>query len=471
MDTDMQYLIQPRGAGFVFRMVTPPELVGLFCEWTNKPFGKEIKRGLATRQRALARKRRDLVLGEIRQLQLGASDAGKFSSATARDIRADLAKLRQMRGSEDAVEAMEGGLSDILYDADRRGVPLAKLKPFAKVAMGHGMLLSDAVEKCILDRSPNSKAGLKVLAPTTVAGLRTAVWYLNDFMGNAEDALALTDVTPADVRAFVRVYLKDVKTIRAPDGLARNSINKQVTLLKGVWAWAEQLGHISHDASSMWVLPRPIPERGRDNAISRETFSADEFHALVSPLPLGHRGGDLLRLALATGCRCDEIAVLKTSDVDPSGDYFTIRKGKTKNARRIIPLVPAVRAIIANRMTNHAETGRVFPDWPIRPSTGKAAALSQWFTHYRRKRLGRETDGRLTFHCLRHTWRTAARRADILQVDIDDLGGWSGEKRSDTAYDHGRLLEQLAPMQVRIWERLVNEGFSLFPEPAYTSLE
>jgi integrase len=465
MDSDMRYLTQPRGTGFVFRMVTPPELIGVLCPWTDKPFRKEIKHGLRTRHRAEARQKRDLVLGKIRELQLGVTDAGKFSADTAREIRADIAKLRQTPGNDDKVEAMEGGLSDILYAAERRGVALNQLKPFAKVALGDGMLLSDAVEQCIKDRSPNSKAGLKVLAPTTVAALRTAVGYLKEFMGDADDTLSLADVSDNDVRAFVRVFLRDVRTVRAPNGLSRGSIDKQVTMLKGLWAWAEQFDYLAPDASSIWNLRRSIPQQRPDDAISRDTFTPEELKALVAPLPIGHRGGDLLRLALATGCRCDEIAVLKTTDVGPDAEYFMVPKGKTKNARRIVPLVPAIRSIIADRITAHAATGRIFPDWPIRPASGKAAALSQWFTHYRRKRLGRETDGRLTFHCLRHTWRTAARRADIPQADIDDLGGWSGEKRSDKVYDHGRLLEQLAPMQERIWEQLVGEGFSLFANP------
>lgn len=459
----MRYLTQPRGTGFVFRMVTPPELIGVLCPWTDKPFRNEIKRGLATRQRTEARKMRDLVLGQIRKLQLGVSDEGKFSADTAREIRAAITKLRQTRGNEDQIETMEGGLSDILYAAERKGVALTKLKPFAKVAMGDGILLSDAVEECIKDRSLNSRAGLKVLKPTTVAALRTAIRYLKDFMGDTDDTLSLTDVTGSDVRSFVRVYLRDVRTVRAPKGLARGSIDKQVTMLKGVWTWAEQFDHISPDASSIWDLPRPIPQQSLDDAISRDTFSPQEFHSLIAPLPIGDRGGDLLRIALATGCRCDEIAMLKIADVDPGGAYFTVPKGKTKSARRIVPLVPDVRAIVVNRLAAHTKKERLFPDWPIRPASEKAAAVSQWFTHYRRKHLGRETDGRLTFHCLRHTWRTAARRASIPQVDIDDLGGWSGEKRSDKIYDHGRLLDQLAPMQERIWEQLVREGFTLWP--------
>ncbi|MFT6532407.1 MAG: hypothetical protein ACJASC_001958, partial [Limimaricola cinnabarinus] len=70
---DMQYLIQPRGpgTGWVFRMVTPPELVGKPNPWT----GKEIKKGLKTRRLPEARKLRDVALGDVRKLAFENTDA------------------------------------------------------------------------------------------------------------------------------------------------------------------------------------------------------------------------------------------------------------------------------------------------------------------------------------------------------------------------------------------------------------
>ena len=48
---DMRYLKQPRGPGkiWVFRMLTPPDLIGLPNPWDGKPLGKKIKKGSARR--------------------------------------------------------------------------------------------------------------------------------------------------------------------------------------------------------------------------------------------------------------------------------------------------------------------------------------------------------------------------------------------------------------------------------------
>ncbi len=58
---DTRYLVQPRGPGksWVFRMVTPLDLVGVPNRWDGKPLGKEIKKGLGTRNLPEARRPRN----------------------------------------------------------------------------------------------------------------------------------------------------------------------------------------------------------------------------------------------------------------------------------------------------------------------------------------------------------------------------------------------------------------------------
>lgn len=110
-------------------------------------------------------------------------------------------------------------------------------------------------------------------------------------------------------------------------------------------------------------------------------------------------------------------------------------------------------------MVAHAASGRVFPEWPIRPASGKAAAVSQWFTRFRRKVLGTATDTRLALHSTRHTWRTVARRAGVAEATINDLGGWAGPRSSNSTYDHGLLGQELESAQQVIWDRLLLDGY------------
>ena len=145
---DMQYLIQPRGpgTGWVFRMVTPPELVGKPNPWTGKAFGKEIKKGLKTRRLPEARKLRDVALGDVRKLAFENTDAGRFSMESAEEWRT---LIQQDQSEEQVVSSV---LSDKLEAAASRGASEVKLRRFGRLAFGKGLPLTKAAEQYVEER-------------------------------------------------------------------------------------------------------------------------------------------------------------------------------------------------------------------------------------------------------------------------------------------------------------------------------
>lgn len=122
----------------------------------------------------------------------------------------------------------------------------------------------------------------------------------------------------------------------------------------------------------------------------------------------------------------------------------------------------AKRAQLAKAMQDDVpeEELRLFPEWPLKPSTQKVNSVSQWFTRYRRRTLGAETDGKLAMHSFRHTWRTMARRAGVSEDRIHELGGW-GDDHKDVSrtYDHGLGNELLQLEQASIWQALRDAGY------------
>ena len=44
-------------------------------------------------------------------------------------------------------------------------------------------------------------------------------------------------------------------------------------------------------------------------------------------------------------------------------------------------------------------------------------------------------------------------------MDINELGGWAGPRRSSDPYDHGLLEEQLEEAQATVWEALRKGGY------------
>ncbi|PIL19453.1 hypothetical protein P775_15040 [Puniceibacterium antarcticum] len=434
-------------------MVTPLELIGSVNPWTGKPFGKEIKKGLQTRYLQEARRSRDIALGEIRKLVIAQSDSGKFSLDAAEEWREAI----RLDTSEERGVSMV--LSDRLEAAAARDVPEEKLRGFGRVAFGRGYPIGKALERYVEERGSNNRRGYKPLATTTVNNLRTAVKHLRAFLKDKNELACLEDITPALARRFRDEYLPSLTTTRSPQGMAYNTIAKNITLLSQFWAWALERGVTHRHYKSPWLFAQSVPRAARDGNPTRQDFSAEEIKALLAKAPTGTREGDVLRLALVTGCRADEIASLKQAQVDPQGRHFSLIVGKTANAVRFVPIPEGAQGLLRARLEANPESERAFPEWPVRASVGKVYALSQWFTRFRRDVLGDASDGTLALHSMRHTWRTVARRARVNEADINDLGGWAGPRSSNSAYDHGLLEEQLREAQEKVWTELARAGY------------
>lgn len=457
---DMRYLKQPRGPGrsWVFSMVTPPDLVGVPNPWDGRPFGKEIRKGLKTRMLPDARKLRDIALGDVRRLQDALGDKGAFSLASAVEWREAIATARETAENLHNV-GMELVLHDKLEQAHARGIPQGQLKRFSRVATGKGFPLSLAHPQYLEARRVGNPHGYAPLKRTTVMSVDTAVRHLRNCLDDQPNTACMEDVTPEVALSFRDVYLPSIRSNRSTAGLSSQTIAKNVNLLSQLWVWAIGQGLLGKKATNPWVFPKGIRRADRQRVQVRQDYQPDEFSKLLHATKRGSKEGDLLRLAIATGCRADEIATIATVLVRVDGRGFDLVDGKTQNASRFVPVVGDARSLLQARVEIHGASGRIFPEWPIRPASGKAAAVSQWFTRFRRKVLGPDTDNRLALHSTRHTWRTAARRADVNEAAILDLGGWSGPRRSDSAYDHGLREEQLVEAQQKIWDELRRAGF------------
>lgn len=416
---DMNYLVQPRGpgTGWVFRMITPTELIGKPTPLTGKPFGKEVKKGLGTRHPVEARKRRDIALGEIRKAAAELSDEGRFTLSSAEE-------WREMIANDDSEEhGIELILSDKLEEAAKRGVPETKLRSFNRVALGKGYPITTALDRYIEERSPGNRRNFKPLALTTVGNLKTAVGHLRAFLEDHQNIACMEDVTPNAARVFRDDYLPDQKSPRSPQGMSHKTVSKNITLLSQFWAWAVERRITMARYKNPWIFQKSVPRASRPDQPTREDFTPPEFSKLLRAAPAGTHKGDLIRLAIVTGCRADELATISLENTEEDGSGFYLTHGKTSNALRYVPVPAKARELLQRRAALNDPSGRIFPEWPIRGASGKAAAVSQWFTRFRRQVLGPGTDHRLSLHSTRHTWRTVARRARVNEADINDLGG------------------------------------------------
>ena len=462
---EMRYLKQARGegSGYVFRMVTPENLKGTKNPWTGKPFGNEIKKGLNTRHRPTARQRRDIILGDIRALEMGAEGPDSFTMQSALAWREEIAAAREADPTGDEADNLALTLSGRLEKEEERkdALPTKTLQHFARVAQGSGFPLSEAVPQYIRERSPDNPFGFKPLKQATVKELQIAVSHLQAFLSDSDETACLEDVTPDVALKFRQDYLPSITSKKTKKPMAARTADKYVTMLRPMWDWAifdrKLVG--PKLKKNPWEFGKALPRTSKDNGQKRRPFHPNEMQKLFAATHRGEAGGDALRLSIATGVRINELVLLTTSDVEADCCGFHLRTGKSENATRYIPLVRDAKDIMTARITAHGGTGRVFPEWPIKPSDGKCGAVTQWFGRLRKNILGLGSNGPLVLHSTRHTWRTAARRAGVTEADVNDLGGWAGPRTSNSVYDHGLLQEQLAERQVLVWEELDRQGY------------
>ena len=136
-----------------------------------------------------------------------------------------------------------------------------------------------------------------------------------------------------------------------------------------------------------------------------------------------------------TGCRLAEIVGLELQDIDMEQELIhirpnSIRRLKTKNNERTLPLVGYAKIAIEQALTDSDEK-YLFPRY-VRAGRCKAdhasAALGKW--------LKKDFDG-LTAHCLRHTFRDRLRAVECPRELIDQIGGWSSISSIGSSYGMG----------------------------------
>ena len=114
----------------------------------------------------------------------------------------------------------------------------------------------------------------------------------------------------------------------------------------------------------------------------------------------------------------------------------SIRRLKTKNSERTLPLVGFANAAMQQALTDSDEKF-LFPRY-VRAGKCKAdhasGAISKW--------LKKDFDG-LTAHCLRHTFRDRLRAVECPLELIDQIGGWSTIQTIGSTYGKGYEIKSI----------------------------
>lgn len=450
----MQYIEQPKGQGtaYRFRMKTPKGLRGRANPWSSGvTFGTWIIRPMGGEKHLpSAKKLRDIYLAEVRRLEIEYRARDRYSPKRA-ELWAEA--IREEREDRTFVR-------DLIYEEAERA-PEGEREAFLKVATATTLPLSEATGQYLAARALDNPYGNKPLTRTSANEVSTAVNYLCEFMGKTPDTLFLDDITSDLVATFQHEFLPHQTSKKTGRNLASSTTQKLVTMLRGLWRWALARKKVKLNENPFNSPEDDLPRQKKPDGPKRDQFKPSETQKILKAVAQGDRLGDLFRVGLVTGARVTEIVKVTVEQTKKDGSLFLISGGKSENARRVVP-VPEVARPIIQRLRGEAvaaEQERLFHAFPINASTGTAKSASKAFTGLRRKVLGRESDERLAFHSLRHTWKTLSRRAGLSIDDAHDLGGWAGIKRTSDPYDHGLNAVELAHAQEKVAALLAKEAY------------
>jgi integrase len=216
--------------------------------------------------------------------------------------------------------------------------------------------------------------------------------------------------------------------------LARGTIKRYFSSLSSFWQWLVSRGYATENPFE----GHKFGKKGKDSE-GRKGLSDAELKKLLSGVSTAQYNEtlhDLIRLALVTGARLNELCELKSSDVERRDDgwWATVHEGKTEAAARSIPLHHSVDAIVEKRLKDKARY--LFEGLTSGgPDKKRMWYVSKAWARYR-KTVGvgeRWKD----FHALRNTFTEVMEGADIPESTVKLIVGHKRQSMTYGRYSKG----------------------------------
>lgn len=326
--------------------------------------------------------------------------------------RATLAEARESPAyGEQEVEV----LADVLKEDAQRVEEeqgWAEAEAFYRAATTTKLTIEEAAQRWLTEVK---RGGIR---DKTIAGHRAVLELLARFLRENYGKPALSTVPLDDVSRRVAGEFIEWRA-RQVSGTA---VKREASTVMGLWRWAERRGHIEGNPWRDQTAGLTAWRGGRDEDRAKRPFTAPELVTLLSADAATwapNEGGyavtlwDATRLALLTGLRAAELADLRLGDLVEQGTALRIRAGKTRNARRLVPLPAAAQVIIAARLADIGVVPSDAPLWPeipvLRLTGSRGNKLSDRFRMARTRILPDATG--VDFHSLRRSYATALEAA------------------------------------------------------------
>ena len=413
---DLRYL-QRLGARWYARIPVPSHL--------RKEMGPYVRKALGT--------------GDLREAQMRRWDV--MEAARAEFARRDAVGKKPVGKSRHPGEAT--------YEAFRARLKAAGPAEFVDEETGERTenpafdAAVDALEAAILRTADEPPADLLHAVHDELAGREPVSALLKDYLAHNPKRSA---TTAANYETTVRLWIEhqgDKPIHRATrkaavewldkvgQGKARDTIKRYATVMSHLWEWSHRLEDVP-PASPFSKLQRAAVQRGKA-AESYGIFDAAELRAVFAALSIDPCLKAVALTSLYSGMRLSECLAAERLTVE-GVECWQLDGGKTTNARRLIPVHPALASVAI-------------------PRTIPASTLSVRFG--RLMKTVRLEDGKplpegKTFHSLRKCFSTALEQAGCPEVIAVRLLGHAPISMSYRVYSAGRQAAELKEWVERV---------------------
>jgi integrase/recombinase XerC len=256
--------------------------------------------------------------------------------------------------------------------------------------------------------------------------------FLTRHLGTEPDLAALAALRPADIRAWLAA--------RHADGLGAASRARELAAVRGFFRFLARRHGV--DNPSVRLIDTPRAPRPIPRALSEPDAAAvaAEIGEEARSTAMAARDVALFTLLYGCGLRIGEALALDVRDAPPPGGAEPLRVRGKGNKERLVPVLPAVRAALADWLRHHPDRR---PGTPLflgaRGKRLQAAVAQKALSDFRRARGLPE---HATPHALRHSFATHLLGAGADLRAIQDLLGHASLSTTQryTAVDEAGLL-------------------------------
>ncbi|WP_371133888.1 DUF6538 domain-containing protein [Phenylobacterium sp.] len=226
-----------------------------------------------------------------------------------------------------------------------------------------------------------------------------------------------------NVRAITTPIAAEYVDALASGDITVETVNSHVSALHAYWKWMIRRGLADQNP---WRDQQRSVKRGEKNARKRP-FTDEEVVKLLKGETY-RTLHDLMRLAILSGMRQDEIASLRVRSVDLL--FFTIEDAKTAAGVRKVPVHPLLKPLVERRLAGKAPDDFLIEELKAPPSreSRRGAKAGERFTAYQRDigvydRLEGRRQANADFHSFRRWFITKLEQAGVAPQIIAAIVG------------------------------------------------